>query len=104
MKQLLTLILTLASFAFVVPLTQTETTSAATLGKPQLRIQIGRQRRRYRDWRRDENRGERVGYGQVYTETRLVQRGFRTYRETYQVRYLPNGQTMTTLISRERVY
>jgi len=106
MKKLFTLVLTLASFAFVVPSTETGTTSAAALGTPQIRVQIGRSRRRWRnrDWRRYENRGERIGYGRVYTTTRLVQRGYRTYRETYRIMTLPNGRTQTTLISRVRVY
>ena len=53
-------------------------------------------------WRR--NRGawgrNRV---RVTTQTRLVRVGRRVYRETYQVRYLPNGRTQTRLISRVRV-
>lgn len=55
-----------------------------------------RYRQRDRDWR---NRG-RV---RVVRTTRIVRRGFRTYRETYLVRYLPNGRTQTTLIGRERI-
>ena len=50
-------------------------------------------------------------YGQHYnrrrarsvTSTRLVRYGRRLYRETYVVRYLPNGRTTTRLISRTRV-
>lgn len=103
MKKLFTLMLTLASFVLVVP--ETAVTSAATLGKPQIQIQVGQRRRhRNRDWRRGENRGERIGWGRTYTTTRLVRLGYRTYRETYQVRSLPNGRTQTTLISRVRVY
>jgi hypothetical protein len=53
-------------------------------------------------WRR--NRGawgrNRV---RVTTQTRLVRRGRQVWRETYQVRYLPNGMTQTRLISRVRV-
>jgi hypothetical protein len=99
MKKLLTLVVTLASFAFFVPGMESGTSRAASLGKPQIRIELG-QRRRHR---RFENRGERIGYGQVYTETRLVQRGWHTYRETYQIRTFGNGQTQMTLISRVRV-
>ena len=77
----------------------------ARAGKPQVRIQIGRPRRRDRDrdWR--DNRGDRVGYGygRTIVQTRLVQSGWHTYRETYQVMYLPDGRTQTTLISRVRV-
>jgi len=49
-----------------------------------------------RNWR---NRG-RV---RVVRTSRIVRYGFRTYRETYLVRYLPNGRTQTTLISRDRI-
>jgi hypothetical protein len=36
-------------------------------------------------------------------QTRLVRRGYATYRETYRIRQFPNGETSTTLISRIRV-
>lgn len=105
MKTLLATILTLASFAFVGSLDSTSVASAATMGRPQVRIQIGQPRRHYRDWRRqrdwDRARGDRIGYGRTFT--RDVQRGFRLYRETYQLRYLPNGMTQTVLISRYRL-
>ena len=39
----------------------------------------------------------------VSTQTRLVRRGRQVWRETYQVRYMPNGRTVTRLISRVRV-
>jgi hypothetical protein len=52
-------------------------------------------------WRRNNRWGRnRV---RVTTQTRLVRVGRRVYRETYQVRYLPNGGTQTRLISRVRV-
>jgi hypothetical protein len=111
MKRLLTIILALASFGFLGLGTEVRADSMVKAATPQVRVQIGSQRRnrrwRERDrWRhRDWNRGERVGYGYGRTtvQTRLVQRGFHTYRETYRVRYLPNGLTQTTLISRVRV-
>jgi hypothetical protein len=56
---------------------------------PQVRIRVG-QRRRY-------------GRSRTIQQTRLVRYGRRLYRETYVVRYLPNGRTQTTLISRELV-
>lgn len=97
MKKLLTLVLTLASFGLVGSWTDVKAVTA--VGKPQVRIEIGRRRHRDRDW----PRGERVGYGRSVIQTRLVQRGWRTYRETYRVTYFPNGRTDTTLISRVRV-
>lgn len=51
-------------------------------------------------WRRNRWGRNRV---RVTTQTRLVRAGRRVYRETYQVRYLPNGSTQTRLISRVRV-
>jgi hypothetical protein len=52
-------------------------------------------------WRNRRNWGRnRV---RVSTQTRLVRRGRQVWRETYQVRYLPNGATQTRLISRVRV-
>jgi hypothetical protein len=39
----------------------------------------------------------------VTTQTRLVRSGRQVWRETYQVRYLPNGGAQTRLISRVRV-
>lgn len=39
----------------------------------------------------------------VVTRTRLVRVGFRTYRETIQIKYLPNGRTQTKVLSRVRV-
>ena len=105
MKKLIALMLTLGSFAFIGSVAETNATTRAAVGKPQVRIQIGRGRR-WRNRDRDfDNRGERLGYGygRVITQTRLVQRGWHTYRETYQVRYFPDGRTETTLISRMRV-
>jgi hypothetical protein len=49
-------------------------------------------------WRNRRNRRVRVT-----TQSRLVRVGRRVYRETYQVRYLPNGSTRTRLVSRVRV-
>jgi hypothetical protein len=50
------------------------------------------QRRRNNRW---DNRRVRV-----VNRTRIVRRGFRTYREIWQYRYLPNGRVQTRLISR----
>lgn len=96
MKKLLLLIGLLSSFTFF----GSSTANAGTaVGNPQLRIQIGQRRRRWRN--RDYAEGSRVGYGRTFT--RDVQRGWRIYRETYQVRYLPNGYQQTVLISRVRI-
>ncbi len=95
MKKLLALTLTLASFGFL-GLGSETVAKAGTLANasPQVRIRFGP--RRHRDWYRHN----RV---RTMTQTRIVRRGFRTYRETYLVRYFGNGQTQTTLISRQRI-
>ena len=94
MKRLLGLTLSLASICFVAspaeakaaePSAAAASAAAANTAAPQ--------------WRRGRY-GRRA---RVYTTTRLVRRGRRVYRETYQIRYLPNGRTVTRLISRVRV-
>ena len=98
MKKLLLTILLLSSFGFIGSANSASPATPA-VGTPQVRIQIGRRRRHWRN--RDWAVGERVGYGRTFT--RDVQRGWRVYRETYRVRYLPNGMTQTMLISRVRI-
>ncbi len=39
----------------------------------------------------------------VVNRTRIVRRGFATYREVWQYRYLPNGRVNQRLISRTRI-
>lgn len=54
-------------------------------------------------WRRDRNRriNNRV---RTVTRTRVIRLGRRLYRETYVVRYLPNGRVVDTrVISRVRI-
>jgi len=93
MRKLLILVLALITFGFVGAASRTQ--AATAVGTPQIRIQIGRRHRRWDD---------RWGYRQQsYTTTRIVRYGWRTYRETYLVRYFPNGESQTTLISRERI-
>ena len=92
------LVLMLTSFVFIGSTQTADAATSAALGKPQIRIEVG-QRRRYR--RPVWARGEQVGYSRTFT--RVVRRGWRSYQETYQVRYLPNGMTQTVLISRVRL-
>lgn len=63
------------------------TTANAVNG--QVQIQVGRSR----NWRRTR----------TVTRTRIVRSGFRTYRETYQTIYRPNGRVTTRVISRVRI-
>ena len=55
-------------------------------------------------WQRDRY-GRRYNrrHVRVVTRSRIVRVGRRVYRETLQVRYLPNGGTDTRVISRVRV-
>ena len=98
MKRLLGLTLSLASIGFVAssaeakaaePSVSPATTIAANAAEPQ--------------WRNRNRRGRYNGRVRAVTQTRLVRRGRQVYRETYQVRYLPNGRIQTRLISRVRV-
>ena len=111
MKKLLAITLALASFGFIGSWSETQASTSASAAKPQVRIQIGRQRRRDRDrdrdyrYRDDRYRDYDRDYrgGRVVTQTRLVNYGWHTFRETYQTRYLPNGRSETTVISRVRL-
>ena len=96
MKKLVLSILLLSSVTFI---GSTTANAGNALATPQLRITLGQSRRRWRN--RGYANGERIGYGR--TITRDVQRGWHIYRETYQVRYLPNGMTQTVLVSRIRI-
>ena len=104
MKRLLAFALALASFGFVASTAEAKAAGAAVSAvssanapEPQWG-QRGRRNRNRRGWRWNHRGGVRVT-----TETRLVRFGRRLFRETYQVRHLPNGRTQTTLISRVRV-
>ncbi len=106
MKRLLVFALALASFGFVVSPAEAKAAgvavsagvvSSANAPEPQWQNN-GRRNRNRRGWRWNHRGGVRVT-----TQTRLVRFGRRLFRETYQVRILPNGRTQTTLISRVRV-
>ena len=92
MKKFLALaILSVSSLAFV-PSTEAKSINAGnpasnSVSEPQVRVQIGRNRR--------VNRRVRV-----VNRTRNVRRGRNLYRETYQTRYQANGRVTTRLISR----
>ncbi len=97
MRKLLVLTLTLASFGFfgfgsAGSEAQASALSSAT---PQVRVYTPQNQWRNRRWRNNRIRTVRT--------TRIVRRGYRTYRETYLVRYYPNGRTTTTLIDRDRI-
>lgn len=92
MKKFLALaILSISSLAFV-PATEAKSNNAVnspanSVSEPQVRVQIGRNRRYNRRVR-------------VVNQTRTVRRGRNLYRETYQIRYHANGRVTTRLIRR----
>jgi hypothetical protein len=96
MKKLLVLTLTLASFGLFGLGSENTEAKASTLTNavPQVQIRVGSQQNR---WRRNNRRVRR------YTQTRIVRRGYRTYRETYVITQFWNGRTDTRLISRQRI-
>jgi hypothetical protein len=91
MKKLLTISALLGSLVIFAPSQEAKAASATSVAEPQIRIQLGNQRNRR--WR---NRRATI-------QTRIVRRGFATYRETYRVVYLPNGGIRQQLISRVRI-
>ena len=90
MKKLITLSLMFAGLGFVVPQSEAKAATTGLSAGPQVRIAIGPQRNR---WRRIR----------TTTTTRIVRRGFRTYRETIRTTYLPNGGVRTQVVNRMRI-
>ena|SRR2546430_7345592 len=100
MRKLLTLVLALASFGFMGSWSETKG-NAVKKANPQVQIRIGR--RHDRDRYRREYRENNYGMWNT-TEVRIVHDGWRTYRDTYQVRHFADGRTQWILISRDRIY
>lgn len=100
MRKLMAAVLSVASLGVFAGTGEANVTNNANIasGKlsptPQVRIQIGGRRR----YDRRYDRGYRTE-----RRTRIVRYGRRTFRETYLVRYLPDGRTQTVLLDRERV-
>ena len=94
MKKILALTLTLASFGIAGVSAEAKAAAPSAASVNTLKAAPAAVQ-----WRNRRNRS-RV---RVVTQTRLVRRGRAVWRETYQVRYLPNGMTQTRLISRVRV-
>ena len=88
MKKFLASSLILGSMAFAIPSVEAATKTA----------EVTSQQTRYQQNDRYTRRGVRI-----VTRTRIVRQGFRTYRETIQIKYLPNGRTQTKVISRFRI-
>ena len=79
----------LGAMAFTVPSVQANSTAAA-VGDPQIRVQIGR---------RNRNRGIR----RVVVSTRIRWVGRYRYRETIRTTYFRNGRVRVDVISRVRL-
>ena len=91
MKKLLLSASLLGSLVIIAPAAAEAKTTSNAVDAPQIRVQIGNTRRnRYRRAR-------------TVTTTRVVGYGRNRYRETIRVTYLPNGRTITRVISRQRV-
>ena len=95
MKKFITLSLLFASVMFTAVFAEA---APKTNNDPQLWEGQQRQTRRVQQTRRINRRGVRI-----VTRTRIVRFGRQRYRETIQIRYLPNGRTNTRVISRVRI-
>lgn len=102
MTRVLGFALALLTLGFVVPVEAKTTsindnTTVAANAAPQWQ--------RYRRENRRSNRryNRRYNNTRAVTRSRVVRYGGRLYRETYVVRYFPNGQVGTRLISRTRI-
>jgi hypothetical protein len=93
--------LSLASIGFVASSAEAKTTKASVASTTTVAANAPEPQ-----WQ-DRNRGRwgRRNNGRAYvtTQSRLVRYGRQIFRETYQIRYLPNGRTISRLISRVRV-
>jgi hypothetical protein len=90
MKKLILSAALLGSIAIAVPAAEARTSSTASVDAPQIRVQIGRNRRNFRRTR-------------VVTSTRIVGFGRNRYRETIQTTYHANGRVTVRVISRQRI-
>ena len=97
MKKILSLGLLLASVAF------TGTIASAQSYNPQRDRYDQNDRSRRDNDRNDRNWNNNNRRVRVVTQTRIVRQGRRTFRETIQIKYLPNGRTQTKVISRVRI-
>jgi hypothetical protein len=97
MKKFLALTLTLASVCLAGVATEAK---AAASSNSVAAVNVSKAAPAAVQWNRNRWGRNRV---RVRNYSRLVRVGRRVYRETYQVRYMPNGRTSTRLISRVRV-
>jgi hypothetical protein len=96
MKRVLGIVFALLTLGFVLP--AEAKTSANSNENATLAANAAPQWQRYR---RNNRYGQRRT--RAVTRSRIVRYGRRVYRETYVVRYHPNGRVDTRLISRTRI-
>jgi hypothetical protein len=99
MKKILALALSIASIGFTAATVEAKSVGASV--SPGITVASNAPAPQWRNqdrWGRRNNRRARV-----YTQSRLVRYGRAIFRETYQIRVMPNGRTITRLISRVRV-
>ena len=91
MKKLLAFIVSLASIGIISTSIETKAAEPSiTVEPPQVRMMVS------------QGRGYNRRVRSVI-QTRIVRYGRRVYRETYRVRYFPNGRTRVNLVSRIRI-
>jgi len=83
--------LILGTSIVAVPSIQAKTTTGMTALDPQIRVQIG------------SNRRARYRRARTYVTTRVRRVGPWRFRETVRTTYLPNGATRTVVINRQRL-
>ncbi len=100
MKRVLGIAFALLTLGFVVP--AEAKTAEISHENATLAANSAPQWQRY-DRRYDRNNRRYNRRTRTVTRSRYVRYGRRLYRETYVVRYYPNGRTDTRLISRRRI-
>jgi hypothetical protein len=101
MKKLLALALSLASIGFAASSAEAKVTKSSIAPATTIAAKAAAPQWQDRNWGRRNRRNN--SHVRVTTQSRLVRYGRQIFRETYQVRYLPNGRTNVKLISRVRV-
>jgi hypothetical protein len=102
MKRVLGIAFALLTLGFVVPAEAKATGNSNEIAT--VAANAAPQWQRNREWNRRHNRRYDRRYNtRAVTRSRIVRVGRRLYRETYVVRYYPNGRVDTRLISRTRI-
>lgn len=107
-KKLLISFFAIVSMMFIIPAAEAKTSveneahSAISYAQ---RNQRGRQNddRRYQRNRGNNRRYQNQRGVRTVYRTRIVRYGRRVYRETYRIKYLPNGRVQTKRVSRVRI-